>query len=213
MADAIFWSNVQVAVQSALAAADTITGITNANPGVATSTAHGMANGDYVMLTVNGMPALNDRVVRLSGVTADTFELEGVDTTLLGTFSSGSAELITYGITMTTATGVNASGGEPEFADITTIHDNIRKQVPVVTSPMTMSFDSLFDADDAALVALKVAADALAKRAIRISFASGAKIVFAGYVSASMTPTGAAQEAVKTNVTLTAAGRPTVYAS
>lgn len=210
---AIFWSNVQVSIQSALAAADVITAITNANPGVATSTAHGLIDGDYVFLTVNGMPALNDRVVRVDNVTANTFELEGIDTTLLGTFTSGSAQAVTFGTNMTTATGVNASGGDPEFADITTIHDNIRKQVPVVTSPMTMTFDSLFDAGDAALVALKAAADALAKRAVRITFASGAKIVFAGYVSASMTPTGSAQEAVKTGVTLTAAGRPTVYAS
>lgn len=210
---AIFWSNVQVSLQSALATADTITGITNANPGVVTSTAHGMANGDYVVLTVNGMPALNDRVVRIANVAANTFELEGVDTTLLGTFTSGSAQAVTFGTTMTTLTGINASGGDPEFADVTTIHDNIRKQVPVVTSPMTMSFDSLFDAGDAGLVALKAAADALAKRAVRISFSSGSKIVFSGYVSASLTPTGSAQEAVKTGVTLTAAGRPTVYSS
>ena len=210
---AIFWSNVQVSLQSALATADTITDITNANPGVVTSTAHGMANGDYVVLTVNGMPALNDRVVRIANVAANTFELEGVDTTLLGTFTSGSAQAVTFGTTMTTLTGINASGGDPEFADVTTIHDNIRKQVPVVTSPMTMSFDSLFDAGDAGLVALKAAADALAKRAVRISFSSGSKIVFSGYVSASLTPTGSAQEAVKTGVTLTAAGRPTVYSS
>lgn len=210
---AIFWSNVQVSLQSALATANTITGITNANPGVASSPSHGKANGDYMVLTVNGMPALNDRVVRIANVTAGTFELEGVDTTLLGTFTSGSAQAITFGISMTTATGVNASGGEPEFADITTIHDNIRKQVPVVTSPMVIAFDSLFDASDAALLALKAAADALTKRAIRISYPSGAKIVFSGYVSASLTPTGSAQEAVKTGVTLTAAGRPTVYSS
>lgn len=210
---AIFWSKVTVAFQSALAAADTITAITNANPGVATATAHGMANGDYVYLLVNGMPSLNNRVVRIANVTTNTFELQGVDTTSLGTFSSGTAEAVTFGNTMSTAKGVNASGGDPEFADITTIHDNIRKQVPVVTSPLTMSFDSIFDPADAALVALKTAADALAIRAVKLTFSSGAIITFAGYVSCSLTPTGNAQEVVSTSVTLTAAARPTVYAS
>lgn len=208
-----FWSNVQVAIQSALAAADTITAITNANPGVATSTAHGLVDGDFIFLTVNGMAALNERVVRVDGATANTFELENVDTTLLGTFSSGSAQAVTYGINMTTVIAINSSGGEPEFADITTIHDNVRKQVPVVTSGMTITMDSLFDAADQALIALAAAADALGKRAIRLTFADGGKIVFAGYVSASLIPTGSAQEVVKTGVTLTAAGRRTVYAA
>jgi hypothetical protein len=46
------WSNVGIAIQSALAAAKTITAITKANPGVASSTTHGYSNGDYVLLTI-----------------------------------------------------------------------------------------------------------------------------------------------------------------
>ena len=49
------WSNVQASMQSALGANLTITGITQANPGVATSTAHGLSNGDIVVLNVQGM--------------------------------------------------------------------------------------------------------------------------------------------------------------
>ncbi len=49
------WSNVAIAMQSALASAKTITGITVGATATVTSTAHGYANGDYVLLTVQGM--------------------------------------------------------------------------------------------------------------------------------------------------------------
>ena len=45
------WSNVQVAVQSALGTANTISGVTKANPAVATYTGANPANGDYIVVT------------------------------------------------------------------------------------------------------------------------------------------------------------------
>ena len=97
---------------------------------------------------------------------ATTWDIEGVDTTNFGTFSSGSSEKITFGTTLSSATDVTASGGDPEFADITTISDNQRKQTPVITSPFSISFECLFDPADAALIALKAAADNIAQRAL-----------------------------------------------
>ena len=90
------WTNVQVAMQTILAGAKTITAITKANPGQATSTSHGLNNGDVVVLTVQGMFQLDGMVARVSGSTANTFNLEGIDTTLFDTFSSGTAERIKW---------------------------------------------------------------------------------------------------------------------
>ena len=101
------WSNVIMSMQSALAAADTITGITKANPAVVTSTAHGMSNGAYVFLQVQGMHQLNDRVVRIANVAANTFELEGIDSTSFDTFSSGSAQEITWGTSISTCKSIS----------------------------------------------------------------------------------------------------------
>ena len=86
------WSNVAIAVQSALGSALTISGITKANPGVATSAAHGLSNGDYVVLTVTGMSQLDGRIARVANVATNTFELKGVDTSTsqgYGTYTSG----------------------------------------------------------------------------------------------------------------------------
>lgn len=207
-----FWSNVGVAVQSALGVGKTITAITKANPGVVTSTAHGLANGDYVVLEpVLGMFQLNGKVARVANQTANTFELEGFDTTLYETFVSGTAKAITFGVSMSTVQDVNVSGGEPQFKDASTIHGNVEVQVPTTVSPMTMQFGSFWDPSDPALAELARATDTLTQRALRISFANGRKIVGFAYAAAAGVPTGAAQDIVKTPVTLTFNGLPKVY--
>jgi hypothetical protein len=67
-----------------------ITGITQANPAVVTSAAHGFANGDEVMIkSVAGMEEVNGRIFTIANVAANTFELEGVDSTGYGAYSSG----------------------------------------------------------------------------------------------------------------------------
>jgi hypothetical protein len=213
MASATKWSNIGIAVQSALAAADTITAITKANPGVATSTAHGLVDGDLVVLTVQGMYQIDGRVVRVANKTNDTFELEGVDTTLMDTFTSGTAELITFGTTLSTATSVSASGGDFDFIDVTTIHDNVKKQIPGLANPATFTFENIWDVADSGLSALKTASDNQAKRAIRFTFANGQKLYFTGYIGATLSPTGSAQQVVTTPVVITAFGRPNTYAT
>lgn len=207
------WSNVSVAVQSALAAAKTISGITKASPGVVTATAHGYSNGDYVLLEVQGMYQLNNRVFRVSGVATDSFTLEGENTTDYEAFSSGTAKKITFGTSLATLTSINATGGDFDFVDTTTIHDNIKTQIPGLANPSTYTFDSFWDPSDAGLVALKSASDAQQQRAILFSFANGQKFVFNAYVGASLAPTGAAQDLIKTSVVFTALGGPKAYAA
>lgn len=65
-----------------------VTGITNANPAVVTtSQPHGFANGQPVWLA--DMTGINlGGVYTVANVTSTTFELSGIDTTLLGTYSA-----------------------------------------------------------------------------------------------------------------------------
>jgi hypothetical protein len=112
---------------------------------------------------------------------------------------------------MTTALGLAASGGDFEFLDITTIHDDIRKQTPGLASPAVYTFDNIWDAADTTLIAMKAASDNQALRAFRFTFANGQKVVFTGYVGTTLLPTGNAQEVVKTPGVVTMFGRPTIY--
>ncbi len=207
------WANVAVSVQSALAATKTITAITEASTGVVSSTAHGYSNGDYVLILAQGMYQVNYRVFRVSAVATDSFSLEGEDTTNYGTFVSGTAQKITFGTSLATLTSINASGGDFDFIDTTTIHDNIKTQVPGLPNPSNYTFDSFWDPSDAGLVALKSASDSQAQRAILFSFANGQKFTFNAYVGCSLSPTGSAQDLIKTTVVFTALGGPKAYSS
>lgn len=213
MANVVKWSNVRVAVQSALGSDVTLTGISKASPGVVTANGHPFANGDYVKLAVQGMFQVDARVFRVSNVQSNSFTLEGEDTTLYDTFTSGTADLITFGTNMQTATGLTAAGGDFAFIDVTTIHDNIRKQVPGLAAPATYTFENLWDPADPALQALKLASDNQAQRAVRFTFASGQIVTFVAYIGATLLPAGTAQDKVTTSVVATMFGRPTIYAS
>lgn len=212
MATPTLWSSVDVDMQSTLGSALTISAITQANPGVATSTAHGLANGAYVVLKdIQGMSELDGRVSRVANVATDTFELEGIDTTNFGTFTSGEAFEITYGTSIATVTDLSASGGEFDFIDVTTIHDSIAKQIPGLASAISYSFTNIWDVTDAGLTAMKAASDVKAERAFLFTFQNGQKMVFNGFVGSTNLPVGTAQALVTTPSTITMFGVPTFY--
>lgn len=207
------WSNVAVAMQSALASAITITAISKANPGVVTAT-NTLVNGDYVYLSVQGMFQLDGKVVRVSAASGTGFTLEGVDTTAFDTFSSGTAQKITFGTSITTATTMSASGGDFDFIDTTTIHSAVKTQIPGTANPITYSFDNLWDPADAGQIAMKSASDTQSIRAVKLTFGTGGPIVvFAGYVGFTGAPGGQAQDKVVSPAVLTAFGSLTNYAS
>jgi hypothetical protein len=205
---------VQVKVGATSATALTISGITKANPGVVTYTGTDPSNGTYVKLTdTAGMVELKNRVFRIANVDsgANTFELEDENTTDYGTFISGTAVPVATFQSMTTVQDITASGGEPEFADVTTIHDQIRRRVPTVFSPSSYSFGCIFDPADAAMVRLVALTKSKTPEAIVFVFSDGAEFAFFAYAAASGAPTGSAQEVVKTNVSLESQGLPNVY--
>lgn len=76
-------------------AAQNITAITNANPGVITITSHGYSDGDEIFLdSILGTTQLNGNFYRVANSTANTFTLKDVDgndidTTSFGVYSSG----------------------------------------------------------------------------------------------------------------------------
>lgn len=209
------WSGVAVALQSALSSAQTISSISKANPGVVTYVGADPVNGDYIVVTAQGMSQVDARVFRVANVNAgaNTLELEGENTTAYDTFTSGSFQIITFGTTIATFADVNASGGDFDFIDTSVIHGLVKTQIPGAANPLTLNFNSIWDIADAGLVALKSASDNQALRAIRITFVNSQKILFNGYVGATLTPTGSAQDKVTTPVVITAFGRPTAYAT
>jgi hypothetical protein len=90
-----------------LEANKTITGITQANPGVVTATAHGYSNGDTVVITgVVGMTQVNNKRFKVASVATDTFALQDIDgnnvnTTSYTAYTSGGIANRVYTLTTT----------------------------------------------------------------------------------------------------------------
>lgn len=68
----------------------TVAAISNAAIAVVSCTAHGFSNGDIVEIT-SGWGKLNKRAFRVAAVSADTFQLEGQDTTNTSFYPTGSS--------------------------------------------------------------------------------------------------------------------------
>lgn len=215
MADVTRWVKVAVAMQSALGANKTITGVTLANPGVVTSTSHGLSNGAYVLYNItSGMQQLNQRYLRLNSVATNTWNIEGVDTSSgYDAFVAGYANEVTFGTTFTSLMDISPSGGEQQFITYRILHDDVENQIPSVKSATVYTFRSLWDPADAALVAAEVAADQAAKRALKLTFSNGKIYVFGGYLGFNFAPAGSAGELVECTLTITAQGRGRAYAS
>lgn len=206
------WSNVDINIQTALAARQTITAISKADPGVVTHSGIDPTNGDIILLDVAGMREVHDRAFAVEAVNAaaNTFAI-GEDTSENRTFTSGGFRVVTLGVSMTNVQNINASGGEPEFADLTTVHDSIRKRSPTVVSPFNMEFDCFWDPSDPAMEQLGKASRTLTQRVVQIMFADGSYFVGSASIAAAGVPTGGAQDAVKTRVSFEFQGLPTTY--
>ena len=214
MANAVVWKNVNVSMQSAIAAAKTITAISQAATAVVQCTAHGYANGDIVYLEVQGMRQLNEKACRVASVATDSFQLEGINSTGFDAFTSGTAAKVTLGTSISTATSISASGGEFDMIDTTTIHDNARSQMPGLPSAISFTMEHLWDVSNAGQSAMKLASDNQDRRVFKFQFGSGGKVIyFAGYVGFTGLPGGQAQDKVTTQCVITMNGTPTYYAS
>lgn len=208
------WKNVAVAMQSAIAAAKTISAITKASPGVATSAAHGFANGDILLLSIQGMSQLDAKVVRVANVATDTFQLEGIDTTSYDTFSTGTCQKVTLGTSISTAINISSDGGDFDMIDTTTIHQNVKSQQPGLPNASSFKMDHIWDPTDAGQAAMKGASDVQGLRVFKFTFGTGGKVLlFAGYVGFAGLPGGSAQDKVTTSSGITMYGTPTYYAS
>jgi hypothetical protein len=215
MAKKILWSNVRIDLSTGLAAAIVITSVTLGAVTTVAYTGADPINGDEILLTIPGSQDLDGKVYRVASVdgVANTLVLEGLDSTGFDSVTGGSFQKISGWATSNIITGVNASGGDAQYKDTTTVHDRIQTEVPTVVSPMKVDFDANFNPSDPFFVEANKASKKNEIRVARFRFAGGERLLGSAYVSASGVPTGSAQDLVKTKMSLSFQGLPTIYAS
>ena len=198
-------------------AGTTITAISNASPASVTAT-HSLSAGDFVVIA-SSWGLLDMRVCRVAGVTGTTaFTLEGVDTSDTAKYPATTGipatfRKITAWSQLSQVKGVSASGGAQQFADITSITDTVKRQIPTIKDAVTMTVDVYDDPTLAWYADVMVADTAWSPYGLKMTFPNGSVLASNAYWSIMKVPTMATNEALMTQLSLSHAAEPVRYSS
>lgn len=176
---------VRVEVALTYSATKTISAITKASPGAATSTSHGLAEGAIGHLTsVGGMVELEDQVFSVDTTATNTFNLEGIDTTNFTTFSSSATAtpVATWG-TLSGATSYEIGGGDVTQLDVTTLLDNQMQNDAGMIGLQNVTLSMFNDLQASAAAFIMAAARAGTQVIFRITNSNGERRIFRGRCS------------------------------
>jgi len=205
-----------VTLSTTLGSAKTVSALTNANPGVATSTAHGFVNGDIVLMN-SGWSNLNQKAVRVAGSVANAFNLDGIDTSLTSLYpagsGTGSASLVGGFTQISQIMGLTTQGGDQQYATFSFLEQNFETQLPTVFSAQSISLEIADDPSLSGYIALKAAADARAFRVLKLQLPDGSFILYYGQISFNETPSLNKGQVMVVKATFALQARPVRYAS
>lgn len=205
-----------VSIGSAVGTATATTVLTNANPCVVTAAAHGLSNGDIVIIT-SGWSRINGKVFRVANITTNTFELEGLNTSNTSVFSAGSGVgTFTKVNTFTQITQIlstSSTGGEQRFLAYQFLESDNEVEIPTVKSGGGVNFEVGDDPTLPGYIAVEAANDDRVPRALRVLLANGAKLYYYGYVSINKTPSLTVNELMKVSASVRFINEPVRYAS
>ena len=212
-------SGLKLYMESAIAAATTITAVTKAAPGVFSAAGHTFVNGDVVLLEVQGMVELNGNLYKIVNQASGTFQIAGIDgatgidTTLFSTFTSGTAKKITLGTSITGVQEFNFAGGDIKTVDTTTVNDVVDTQIVVgataQSADMTMQWDPTAAAQQAMLAAFRTRAN----KGFKVQWPDGAFVLFYGTVGYTGAPGGGKQGVTTSPAKITMLGGLTICAA
>lgn len=201
-------------IASGYGAAFPVTVLTNASPAVATSTAHGLANGDFVEVT-SGWSRLTNKVVKVSGVTANTFNLDGVDSTLTSIYpvagGLGSVRKVTGYTQLSQILSSSTNGGEQNFTSFQFLESDAEKRIPTYKSASGLTFSVADDATQPGYILAGVANDDRLARAVKATLPSGGVISYNAYISINRTPSMTVNEIMAVECTMSLLAEPVRY--
>lgn len=180
--DLIVGRGVKVEVGKTEGAAKTVTAVTLADPGVATSVAHGLlAKSVGYFKSVTGMVQLEGQAVRFGTVAADTLTLTDIDTTDFPAFNAGQVVPITAWSTLAKATSIDEGGGDADKLNSSVLLDDIRQEINGLLGKETVTIALL--AESLASEALQIIRRAARKSQLlvfRVTWKNGDTVVFRG---------------------------------
>lgn len=197
-----------------LAAAKTITAITNANPAVATCTAHGYTTGDEIMLS-SGWEDATDSVYKIESVDSNSFKILGLDSTNTSFFPAGSgggsAQKLSAWTAIPQVLTISASGGDARFTDVNPLAKRNGIRIPTGFNATSVTLSLGFDATTPAYKTMVGISRSLSKVAFKQVLSGGYVQYGWGYLTVSEFPKLNNNQVNTVDAALTFLGRTMSY--
>jgi hypothetical protein len=198
------------------AVSQAISAITNAEPAVASSTGHGLVDGDIIEVK-SGWNPLNDRIFKADQQDAGSFSLLGTNTMDATRFPAGggvgSFRKVTAWQQIQQITECTTNGGDMQFTTYSFLENDFESQLPTQASAMSLQMTIADDPTLPGYQALKRAAETREIRALRAQMPDGTAIFYNGYVSFNETPTMNKGNIMTVSATFSLLSRPMRYSA
>lgn len=182
MATFIKGRNIKVEIGATNGTPVTVTAVTQASPGVATSAAHGQADATVGYFSgVSGMVQLEGQAVRVDAPTANNFTLQGLNTTNYSAFTAGTFTPVATWQTLSECDQYDIGGGAADKIDVTCLIDVLKQEENglLPTQSVTLNIKAT-ETPSAAMLLIEAAAQAGNPLVVRVTLQSGAVRVFRG---------------------------------
>lgn len=196
------------------ASAKTITALTNANPAVATSTAHGYATNDEILLT-SGWEDATDSVYKVTVIDVDSFSIQGLDTSDTSFFpagtGTGSAQKLSAWTAIPQVLTISSSGGDARFTDVAPLSRRNALKIPTGFNATSVTLSLAHDASNANYQTMLGISRTLTKVAFKQVISGGATTYGYGYMNVSEMPKLNNNQVNTVDAAITVLGRSVSY--
>lgn len=192
-----------------------ITGISNANPAVATTgTAHGYTTGDEILLT-SGYEDATDSVYKITVLTTTTYSILGLDTSNTGFFpagtGAGTGQKVTAWTVIPQILTISGSGGDARFTDVQLLSKRNGIKVPTGFNAISITMSLAHDAAQPAYITMLGISRNLSKVAFKQVVSGGSVTYGFGYLSVSEMPKLNSNQVNAVDAAMTVLGRSISY--
>jgi hypothetical protein len=200
---------------STFAAEKTVSALSNANPAVATSTAHGYSDNDEVLYE-GGWEDYDESVFTVNQTATDNFEFLGMNATNTTFYPAGSgtgtAKKISSWVQVPQVLSVSSEGGDTRFTDVQLLAKRNAQVIPTGFTATRIIMSLAHDPDDANYVSMLDIARASTKVALKMTIGGGAVLYGYGYMTVNEMPSLNVNQVNSVQASIALQGRLLSYA-
>lgn len=192
----------------------TVTALSNATDAVATAAAHGLVDGDIIVVA-SGWAKIDGRAARVASSTTGTFAYEDIDTSNTTRFpagtGTGSVKKVDTWTQISQVLNSTTEGGEQQFLTYAFLEDGDERRIPTTKSPTGLTLVLGDDSSLAWYAKLAAADEDREPRPIRIALPSGDMIYYNAYCTLNRTPSLTVNELMALQATFSLVAAQTRY--